>query len=113
MILRNKKTKDRGNEKLEIRLLKDHERFDARVIATVAFHGRMEDPEKSRQESEQEDLQHWGAFHEDGTLTAHMINYQFVSNLDGTTVRNGGIGGVSTLPEQRKPSPARTGWAWF
>ena len=86
---------------MEIRLLKDHERFDARVIATVAFHGRMEDPEKSRQESEQEDLQHWGAFHEDGTLTAHMINYQFASNLDGTTVRNGGIGGVSTLPEYR------------
>ena len=32
---------------------------------------------------------------------AHMINHQFMSYLDGTPVRNGGIGGVSTLPEYR------------
>ena len=86
---------------MEIRLLKDKERFEARMIATVAFHGRMEDPEKAKQESEQETDQHWGAFHDDGTLMAHIINNQFVSNLDGTPVRNGGIGAVSTLPEYR------------
>jgi len=86
---------------VEIRLLKDKERFEARMIATVAFHGRMEDPEKAKQESEQETDQHWGAFHDDGTLMAHIINNQFVSNLDGTPVRNGGIGAVSTLPEYR------------
>ena len=71
------------------------------MIATVCFHGRMEDPEKSRQESEQETDQHWGAFDDDGTLMAHIINNQFISNLDGTQVRNGGIGAVSTLPEYR------------
>ena len=86
---------------MEIRLLKDKERFEARMIATVAFHGRMEDPEKAKQESEQETDQHWGAFHEDGTLMAHIINNQYISNLDGTPVRNGGIGAVSTLPEYR------------
>ena len=62
---------------------------------------RMEDPEKMKQESEQETHQHWGAFREDGTLMAHMINHQFMSCLDGTPVRNGGIGAVSTLPEYR------------
>ncbi len=86
---------------MEIRLLSGEERFQARLIATVAFHMRMEDPEKAREESVRETCQHWGAFHEDGTLTAAMINHQFISRLDGTPVRNGGIGGVSTLPEYR------------
>lgn len=87
---------------MEVRLLKGEERFQARMIFTVAFHQRMEDPEKARQESEKETDQHWGAFHEDGTLMAHIINNQFQSRLDGTLVRNGGIGGVSTLPEYRR-----------
>ena len=39
---------------MEIRLLNGEERFQARLIATVAFHQRMEDPEKARQESEKE-----------------------------------------------------------
>lgn len=86
---------------MEVRLLNGEERFQARLIATVAFHMRMEDPEKARQESVQETHQHWGAFHENGTLMAHMINHQFMSYLDGTTIRNGGIGAVSTLPEYR------------
>ena len=86
---------------MEVRLLNGEERFQARMIATVAFHMRMEDPEKMKQESEQETHQHWGAFREDGTLMAHMINHQFMSCLDGTPVRNGGIGAVSTLPEYR------------
>ena len=86
---------------MEIRLLNGEERFQARLIATVAFHMRMEDPEKARQESVQETHQHWGAFHEDGTLMAHVINHQFMSYLDGKAVRNGGIGAVSTLPEYR------------
>ena len=84
---------------MDVRLLNGEERFQARLIATVAFHMRMEDPEKAKQESVQETHQHWGAFREDGTLMAHMINHQFMSYLDGTPVRNGGIGGVSTLPE--------------
>lgn len=92
---------------MEVRLLEGEERFRARMIATVAFHGRMEDPEKAREESDQETLQHWGAFHEDGTLIAHMINHQFESGIDGTPVRNGGIGGVSTLPEYRMEGGVR------
>ena len=39
---------------MEVRFLNGDERFQARLIATVAFHMRMEDPEKAKQESEQE-----------------------------------------------------------
>ena len=92
---------------MEIRLLSGEERFQARLIATVAFHQRMEDPEKAKQESEKETSQHWGAFHEDGTLMAHIINNQYMSWLDGTLVRNGGIGAVSTLPEYRMEGAVR------
>ena len=92
---------------MEIRLLNGEERFRAKLIATAAFHGRMEDPEKAKQESEKENHQHWGAFREDGTLMAHMINHQFLSRLDGAWIRNGGIGAVSTLPEYRMEGAVR------
>ena len=92
---------------MEVRLLSSEERFQAMLIATVAFHMRMEDPEKAKLESMQETHQHWGAFNDDGTLMAHMINHQFISSLDGTPVRNGGIGAVSTLPEYRMEGGVR------
>lgn len=92
---------------MDIRLLQGKERFDARVISTVAFHMRMEDPEKARKESEEESEQDWGAFDEDGTLMAHIINNRYRSFLDGTPVRNGGIGAVSTLPEYRRTGAVR------
>lgn len=92
---------------MKIRLLEGEERYQARLIATVAFHSRLEDPEKARLQSIEETHQHWGAFEEDGTLMAHMINHQFVSFLDGTRIRNGGIGAVSTLPEYRESGAIR------
>ena len=92
---------------MDIRLLQGKERFDARLIATVAFHMRMEDPEKARQESEQETDLHWGAFDDDGTLMAHIVNNRYRSFLDGTPVCNGGIGAVSTLPEYRRTGAIR------
>ena len=92
---------------MEVRLLSGEERFQAMLIATVAFHMRMEDPEKAKLESMQETHQHWGAFNDDGTLMAHMINHQFISSLDGTPVRHGGIGAVSTLPEYRMEGGVR------
>ena len=92
---------------MEVRLLQGEERFQARLIATVAFHMRMEDPQKAKEESEQESSQHWGAFDERGTLMAHMINHQYTSFLDGSQVCNGGVGGVSTLPEYRRTGAVR------
>ena len=36
---------------MEVRLLKPEEHFEANLISTVAFHMKMEDPEKNREES--------------------------------------------------------------
>ncbi|MBR5344948.1 MAG: GNAT family N-acetyltransferase [Clostridia bacterium] len=92
---------------MEVRLLKDQERFDAALVSHVAFHMRMEDPEKARETAVKETLQDWGAFDDDGTLMARIINNQYECWLDGKTVRNGGIGAVSTLPEYRNTGSIR------
>lgn len=47
---------------MEIRLLQGAERFEACLIATVAFHGRMEDPGKSRQEADRDKLKELGLY---------------------------------------------------
>ena len=39
---------------MEVRKLTASERFEANMISTVAFHQRMEDPEKKREECERE-----------------------------------------------------------
>ena len=90
-----------------VRLLNTEDRWASRLISTVAFHSRIEDPEKARQESEKDTSQDWGAFDDDGALMAHIINNQYRSYLDGTLVKNGGIGAVSTMPEYRRDGAIR------
>ena len=92
---------------MEVRLLAANERFDANVISCVAFHARMEDPQKMREESEKKTNEDWGAFAEDGTLMARIINNHYESRIDGNLVKNGGIGAVSTLPEYRNTGAVR------
>ena len=92
---------------MEVRKLAGKERFDANVISHIAFHMRMEDPEKTREWSEKQTVDDWGAFSPDGKLMAHIINHRFESFLDGNLVWNGGIGGVSTLPEYRNTGAVR------
>ena len=92
---------------MEIRKLTAKERFEAAVISTVAFHMRMEDPEKSREESEKNTVEDWGAFGEDGRMMARILNHRFDSWLDGQLAANGGIGAVSTLPEYRNTGAVR------
>ena len=96
-----------GADMIAIETMSDLAETRAALIAAVAFHQRLEDPEKARLESEKETEQHWGAFHEDGTLMAHIINNQFTYFLDGKTVAGGGIGAVSTLPEYRNTGAVR------
>lgn len=86
---------------MEIRKLKGSERFDAHLISTYCFHERVEDVERDREKIEKETVEDWGAFAEDGTLTARIVNNKFNFYIDGTPVRAGGIGAVSTLPEYR------------
>ena len=92
---------------ITVRLLQGEERFDADVISTVCFHGRIEDVDKAKQNALEDTREDWGAFSEDGALMAHIINNKFDSWLDGTLVKNGGIGAVSTLPEYRESGAIR------
>ena len=86
---------------MEVRQLKPEEHFEANLISTVAFHMKMEDPDKNREESRKSQDEDWGAFSEDGTIMARIINNHYDTRLDGQRIRNGGIGAVSTLPEYR------------
>lgn len=92
---------------MEVRKLTAKERFEANIISTVAFHMRMEDPEKVREESEKETVEDWGAFSEDGKIMARIINHRFEAEMDGQLIPSGGIGAVSTLPEYRNTGAVR------
>ena len=92
---------------MEVRRLTENEHFEADMISHVAFHMRMEDPEKAREESKKLTIEDWGAFSEDGKIMARILNHRFDSWLDGQLVANGGIGGVSTLPEYRNTGAIR------
>ena len=92
---------------MEVRQLTARERFEANLISTVAFHMRMEDPEKNREDSLKETVEDWGAFAGDGSMMARIINNRYESWLDGQLVINGGIGAVSTLPEYRNSGAVR------
>ena len=86
---------------MEVRKLTEQEHFESNLVSYVAFHMRMEDPEKVKEESKKLTIEDWGAFSEDGRIMARILNYRFDSMLDGQVAPNGGIGGVSTLPEYR------------
>ena len=92
---------------MEVRRLTAEERAEAAMISAIAFHMRLEDPEKAREEAMRETQEDWGAFAEDGRMAARIKNHLFESWLDGQTVYNGGIGLVSTLPEYRETGAVR------
>ena len=92
---------------MDVRKLSAEERYEADLISIVAFHVRMEDPEKHKEECLKETVEDWGAFAEDGKIMARIINHRFNSWLDGQLVANGGIGAVSTLPEYRNTGAIR------
>ncbi len=84
-----------------IRQLKQEEKFMAGRISGICFHERIDDLTKKREEWEAIKAEDWGAFDENGTLMARMINNRYTSYVDGKEIQNGGIGAVSTLPEYR------------
>lgn len=92
---------------MDVHKLSAGERFEASLISTVAFHMRMEDPEKSREESLKAEVEDWGAFSDDGKMMARIINNRYDTWLDGQLIANGGIGAVSTLPEYRNTGAIR------
>ena len=92
---------------MEVHKLTGGERFEADLISIVAFHMRLEDPEKRREESQKRTEEDWGAFSDDGKIMARIINNKYETWLDGQLVANGGIGAVSTLPEYRNTGAVR------
>ena len=92
---------------MEIRRLTENEHFEANLVSCIAFHMRMEDREKAREEGRKLTTEDWGAFSEDGKIMARIMNHRFDSWVDGKLVPNGGIGGVSTLPEYRNTGTIR------
>ena len=92
---------------MNIHKLSPQERFDANLVSVVAFHMRVDDLEKAREDSLKETVEDWGAFSDDGTVMARIINHRYTSMLDGREVVNGGIGAVSTLPEYRNTGAVR------
>ena len=90
-----------------VRQLTSADRFHAARISRIAFHERVEDPEKQREEIEKNTDEDWGAFTEEGTLMARIINNRYTVGLNGHPVQCGGIGAVSTLPEYRESGAIR------
>ena len=94
-------------DKMKIKKLDKKELFDAYLIAVNCFHMRVEDVEAKREAIEAEKHDDWGAFDEDGTMMARIINNHFLFHLDGQIIPAGGIGAVSTLPEYRNRGAVR------
>ena len=92
---------------MQVRKLDGSERFDAYLISLFCFHNRIDDVESERERIEGETLEDWGAFTDDGTLAARIVNNRLELYIDGQTVRAGGIGAVSTLPEYREKGAVR------
>ena len=92
---------------MEVRKLTENEHFEANMISYVAFHMRMEDPEKVREDSKKLTMDDWAAFDGDGKIMARILNYRFDCRLDGQWAASGGIGAVSTLPEYRNSGAVR------
>ncbi len=92
---------------MHVRLLTQEEHFSAERISSIAFHFRNRDWDKVKAECDAMTEEDWGAFDEDGTLMARIINNHYTVHLNGTHVPMGGIGAVSTLPEYRESGAIR------
>ena len=92
---------------MKVRKINGSERFDAYLISAYCFHSRIDDVESERERIEGETIEDWGAFTDDGTLAARIVNNKFKFYIDGLPVCAGGIGAVSTLPEYREKGAVR------
>lgn len=94
---------------MEIRKLTEDELLEANLISVYCFHFRADSLEEVKKRADEfgerideNKKDDWGAFAEDGTLMARIINNKYRFYLDGSPVTAGGIGAVSTRPEYRE-----------
>jgi Predicted acetyltransferase involved in intracellular survival and related acetyltransferases len=92
---------------MEVRKLAGEERFAAYLTAVYCFHMRVEDVEERREKNVNATIEDWGAFDDNNTLMARVINNKYDFYVDGTAVKAGGIGAVATLPEYRNSGAIR------
>ena len=92
---------------MEVRKLTGEERFAAYLTSVYCFHMRVEDVEAKRERQLNATIEDWGAFDDNNTLMARIINNHYDFYVDGTAVKAGGIGAVSTLPEYRNSGAIR------
>ena len=92
---------------MEVRKLTGEERFAAYLTSVYCFHMRVEDVEAKRERQLNATIEDWGAFDDNNTLMARVINNHYDFYVDGTAVKAGGIGAVSTLPEYRNSGAIR------
>ena len=92
---------------MKVRKLQGEERFAAYLTAVYCFHMRVDDVEEKRERQLNAKVEDWGAFDDNDTLMARIINNHFDFYLDGTAVKAGGIGAVATLPEYRNSGAIR------
>ncbi|MBQ6570296.1 MAG: GNAT family N-acetyltransferase [Clostridia bacterium] len=106
-----------------IRKLSPEEFLDAAKISILAFEVSNPDITDSPEEyykkisenpstpGQEETAVRWGAFDDDGKLTASIVVMPFSANFDGGTVPVYGIGDVSTLPHCRRGGAIRACFA--
>ncbi|MBR5712375.1 MAG: GNAT family N-acetyltransferase [Lachnospiraceae bacterium] len=92
---------------MEVRKLAGEERYAAYLTAVYCFHSRVEDVEARHEHQLNVTIEDWGAFDDNNTLMARVINNHFNFYVDGTAVKAGGIGAVATLPEYRNSGAIR------
>ena len=92
---------------MEVRKLAGEERFAAYLTSVYCFHMRVEDVEARHEHQLNVTIEDWGAFDDNNTLMARVINNKFDFYVDGTAMPAGGIGAVSTLPEYRNKGAVR------
>ncbi len=83
---------------MEIRLLRPEELARTEELFALAF--RL--PLERGKEGKPDEALHWAAFDEDGEMMSTLTVPAYQMWFDGQSVRMGGIGGVSTLPQYRK-----------
>ena len=92
---------------MEVRKLAGEERFAAYLTSVYCFHMRVEDVEARHEHQLNVTIEDWGAFDDNNTLMARVINNKYDFYVDGTAVKAGGIGAVATLPEYRNKGAVR------
>ncbi|MBR5667715.1 MAG: GNAT family N-acetyltransferase [Lachnospiraceae bacterium] len=92
---------------MRVKKLEGEERYEAYLTAVYCFHMRVDDVEANRERQLNAKVEDWGAFDDDNTLMARIINFKYNFYLDGTAVPAGGIGSVATLPEYRNSGAVR------